>query len=482
MRTTLWTLCFITLIIMGSGPDAAWGAPADPASALPEPLLSQNQPDSATAPKAEEAASASENAAADRAGTDEAEKDETGKAETGKDEAASPAKDEPEKTEPAENAGDQRNTGADADKENKDAEGEGGSEGEKTETEPEAQSLEQLNQSLQQGKTKTIEIDTGSKKPKFSLLRSMNPEDYHRTEGIWISDSGNGRIIYMKNLEGEDFYQLGLSGAGPGRFLDPEQIWVDIKGAIYVADRGNNRIIKMDDIRGLGWQEMNNSFSGPIGVAFHGKRLYVSDTDNDRILVYENFGDTVPMAEFKDPKIAKPGYMWLDMEGDLYVCCGGTSPQGCIVRIPHDLTVPPSQWVTYKGKGLRGISFSPTHFIQNDNGCYFIDTANERLVRTDNFKGRNSWEIGDYGRGRYQFLEPKGMSQDQQGKIYIADTGNDRIVCIDPQPGGEWKAYDSDEPSYGLRSPKCVFVWSPRPEPEEEEDKDKEKDEENKDK
>ena len=182
------------------------------------------------------------------------------------------------------------------------------------------------------------------------------------------------------------------------------------------------------------------------------------------------------MAEFKDPKIAAPGYMWLDMDGNLYVCCGGTSPQGSVVRIPHDLTIPPSQWKTYKGKGLSGIGFSPTQFIQNDNGCYFIDTANMRLVRTDNFKGRNSWEIGEYGRGRYQFLEPKGLSQDQQGKLYIADTGNDRVVCIDPQPGGEWKAYDTDEPSFGLRSPKCVFVWSPRPEPEEEEDKDKDKD------
>ncbi|MBQ7528295.1 NHL repeat-containing protein, partial [bacterium] len=340
--------------------------------------------------------------------------------------------------------------------------------------------VENINQELQNKKARTIELDLNENKPKFSLLRSQNPEDYKRTEGIWISDSGNGRIIYMKNIEGEDFYPLGLNGTGLGRFLNPEQIWVDIKGTIYIADRGNNRIVRIDDIRGVGWQEMNNGFNAPCGVAFHGKRLIVSDTDNDRILVYENFGDTIPMAEFKDSKISKPGYLWLDLEGNIYVCCDGDSPQGRVVRIPYDLTIPPSQWATYKGKGLSGVTFSPTQFIQIEDDYYFVESSNNRLVKIDNFRGRNSLEIGSYGKGNNQFLEPKGLSQDKDGHLYIADMGNDRLVYFDPQPNGKWKAYDTAEPNFGLRSPKSVFVWSPRPEPSEEDEENK--DEENKDK
>ncbi|MGM9999164.1 MAG: hypothetical protein ACI38Q_07215 [Candidatus Bruticola sp.] len=336
-----------------------------------------------------------------------------------------------------------------------------------------AKSLQDLNAELQKGKVKTIDLDM-KKKPRFTMLQSSNPEDYKRLSGIWISDTGNGRIVYMKNLQGEDFYPLGLSGSGLGRFLNPEQIWVDVTGKVYIADRGNNRIIRIDDIRGLGWTEMDNGFSGPRGVAFHGKRLYISDTDNDRILVYEKFGDTEPMAELKDSKINKPGYLWLDMEGNLYVCCGENTMKGHIVRIPFDLTALPSTWKVYRGQGLSGATFTPTQFVKTDDGVFFIDIANQRLVKADNFKGKNHLEIGSYGRGAFQFLEPKGLSSSEDGsKIYIADTGNDRIVCLDPKQADSWETYDSQEPTFGLRSPKCVYVWSPRPLPEEDsEDKD----------
>ena len=161
-----------------------------------------------------------------------------------------------------------------------------------------SKALDGLNQELNQGKNESIELDS-EKRTGFSLLRSQDLADYQRTRGIWVSDSGNGRIIYMKNLRGEDFYPLGISGSG--------EIWVDLEGKIYVADRGNNRVVRIDNITGMGWVEMSNDFLEPRGVAFHGKRLFVSDTGNDRILVYEKFGDLTPMAELKDEKIKLAG-------------------------------------------------------------------------------------------------------------------------------------------------------------------------------
>ena len=320
-------------------------------------------------------------------------------------------------------------------------------------------------------------IELESQKPHFSVLNSSNPQDYKRTEGIWISDTGNGRIVYMKNIQGQDFYTMGFSGTGIGRFLNPEQIWVDIEGKIYVADRGNNRIVRMDDMRGFGWTEWGG-FSSPRGIAVHGKRIYISDTGNNRILVYDKFNSETPMAVLDDPKIKGPGYLWLDMEGDLYVCCGEFPANGKIVKIPFNLTTPPNEWEVYGGRGLKGQGFAPMQIAVTEDGMYCIDPASQRLIRMDNMKGRDIWELGEFGSEQFQFIDPQGMSQDEQGSIFIADTGNDRIVKIDNIRGKGWTTYHTYEPNFSLRSPKSVYVWSPRPplpDPEEEEDKDKDK-------
>ncbi len=320
-------------------------------------------------------------------------------------------------------------------------------------------------------------IELESEKPHFSVLNSPDPKDYKRTEGIWISDSGNGRIVYMKNIEGQDFYTIGISGQGIGRFLHPEQIWVDIEGKIYVADRGNNRIIRMDDIRGFGWTEWNG-FSSPRGIAAHGQRIYISDTGNNRILVYDSFKSETPMAVLDDPKIKGPGYLWLNMEGDLYVCCGIFPEKGKIVKIPFNLTTPPNEWEVYSGRGLKGQGFTPSQIAVADEGIYCVDPASQRLIRMDDMKGHDLWELGEYGDEQFEFIDPMGISQDENGSIFIADTGNDRIVKIDNIRGKGWKTYHTYEPNFSLRSPRSVYVWSPRPplpEPEEEEDKDKDK-------
>ena len=192
----------------------------------------------------------------------------------------------------------------------------------------------------------TQEVISTEMKPKlerFTLLKSDNIEDYKRKQGIWISDSGNGRIIYMKDFNGNDFYSMGNAGHEIGQFLNPEQVWVDFEGKIYIADRDNDRIIRVEYVRGRNWTE-KKGFKNPRGVAYHGKRLYVSDTGNNRILVYDKFESEVPMATLQDKKIDKPGYLWLDLEGNLYVACGSYPPGGSIVRIPFDLTVLPSKW------------------------------------------------------------------------------------------------------------------------------------------
>jgi len=289
-----------------------------------------------------------------------------------------------------------------------------------------------------------------------------SPEvDYRPTEGLWISDTDNGRIVYMKNLDGQGYYSLGLAGRGLGRFLKPEQIWVDVEGRIYVADRGNNRVVRMDDLRGAAWTETRD-LNAPTGVAAHGERIFISDTGSDRILVYREFG-AQPVTVLSDPKIRRPGHLWLDLEGNLYVAAGEDPPGGRVVCIPSNLDTPSSQWKVYDGGGLSGHSFAPGPIVVASDGMYLVDSSSERLVRVDDFSGRDARELGRYGDGNHQFRNPRGLSQDQEGHLYVADTGNDRIVRVDDIRGNGWTTYETYEPTRSLRGPRSIYVWSPRP-------------------
>ena len=51
------------------------------------------------------------------------------------------------------------------------------------------------------------------------------------------------------------------------------------------------------------------------------------------------------------------------------------------------------------------------------------DTQNHRVqVFADD--GQYLWEIGKAGRGPAEFDSPRGIATDDQGYIYVADTGN----------------------------------------------------------
>ena len=45
--------------------------------------------------------------------------------------------------------------------------------------------------------------------------------------------------------------------------------------------------------------------------------------------------------------------------------------------------------------------------------------------------GQYLWEIGKAGRGPAEFDSPRGIATDDQGYIYVADTGNGRVQIFD---------------------------------------------------
>jgi len=151
---------------------------------------------------------------------------------------------------------------------------------------------------------------------------------------VYVADTGNKRIVYF-NQEGIQIDTWGGDGSGPGQFIEPVGVAVNENGEVIVADTGNRRLqFFLDDgtfeheWKVFGWEEFytepyialdgpavyvtdshehrfarytddkltgvwgktgsgDGEFNRPIGIAIGGGRLYISDTFNNRIQVFD---------------------------------------------------------------------------------------------------------------------------------------------------------------------------------------------------
>ncbi len=72
---------------------------------------------------------------------------------------------------------------------------------------------------------------------------------------------------------------------------------------------------------------------------------------------------------------------------------------------------------------------------------YIADTGNNRIVQTADILGSNWTSIGKLGTGTKQFTSPWGVALDAAGKVYVSDSGNCRIVRMDNMSGLNWTSY-----------------------------------------
>ena len=183
-------------------------------------------------------------------------------------------------------------------------------------------------------------------------------------------------------------------------------------------------------------------FSEPRGLAADPRgNLYVADTKNNRIQVFDNEGKFVRSfgsAGSGDGQLKEPGGVALDSDGSLIVA---DTWNHRIARFGADGT-----WLGAFVDDLRGF-FGPRAVVIARDSVYVADTGNKRIVRFDKkWKRVSDW--GTPGSGPGQFVEPVGLAADAAGNVYVADTGNHRIQVFDGEgrfrrefPAFGWKDF-----------------------------------------
>ena len=154
-----------------------------------------------------------------------------------------------------------------------------------------------------------------------------------------MADSNNNRI--QKIQPDGNVTVIGHRGSAVGEFYRPSGVALDSKDNLYVADTYNNRIQKIHldgNITVIGSFNLSQKikihtyfgpeeFIRPSGVALDSKdNLYVADTGNNRIQVFNNSENFVKIIRQNSLiKFSEPSGVALDSKDNLYVADTGNN-------------------------------------------------------------------------------------------------------------------------------------------------------------
>lgn len=221
----------------------------------------------------------------------------------------------------------------------------------------------------------------------------------------------------------------------------------------------------------LGPEPLRYNLVKPINATLHGSRLFVCDTVVNTVYVYDLVtGDHRPLAGDRAAgKIRQPNNLRVGPNGNIYVADkirqavlvyspderfltafgrpGEASPVDIEIIgdelfvcdiVEHEIEV----WSLEDGRFLRsfgglgntpGKFFMPTYLARDNEGyLYVTDTGNHRVQKLT-AEGVPMMSVGSHGNRLGQFAWPKGVAVDPNGHVFVADSRFANVQIFDQQ-------------------------------------------------
>lgn len=239
---------------------------------------------------------------------------------------------------------------------------------------------------------------------------------------IYISDTENFRVQVF-DYDGNPLFKFGKSGTGKGEFKFPYGIAADTSGKIYIADLTNGNISVFDkEGTFINYFGSAKDIKSPAGLNIKGNYLYISDIALNKILVYTLDGNKVMEFGTKgqtNGSMRSPNAVFM-VDSKIYVSDTGNDR----VQVFNQL----GNFAYQIDGGNSRVSFlNPRGIAQDGRGTIYVVNNFTSEVFAFDAQGNKIFTFGSTGNNDEQFFLPNGIFIDSQGRIYIADSGNQRI-------------------------------------------------------
>ncbi|MBI5878386.1 MAG: NHL repeat-containing protein [Chloroflexi bacterium] len=224
---------------------------------------------------------------------------------------------------------------------------------------------------------------------------------------------------------------IGGPGIGDGQFSKPSGIAVTAD-AVYVADSDAARIQKFTLGGQFVWKAGTlgaepGQLNAPGGIVVYNNLLYVADARNRRVSLFRAdsgaFVRTIGVGGSDFDQLQSPSAVALDAEGKLFVADRSNFRVQVYDREEKPLRMSGSgggKEGQFGELGSNGVAISAA------NTLYATDTANDRIM-TFEFSGKYLSIFGGAGNTPGKLRRPLGLTIDKQGRLVVADTGNQRL-------------------------------------------------------
>jgi DNA-binding beta-propeller fold protein YncE len=242
---------------------------------------------------------------------------------------------------------------------------------------------------------------------------------------VFVTDTAGRRVFVFDPLA----KSVGFIGeTGPGKISKPVGVAVDDRGTAFVADATLKRVFGYGPDGRLAIAiGREGELQNPSGLALDRERqqLYVADAKKHQVLCYSSadgsFIRAIGKRGVERGEFNFPTNLAVDKQGRLYVA----DTLNFRIQV-FDNTGAFVKSIGSQGDGPGHLNRAKGVGVDSDGNIYIADSSFNNFQIFDG-DGKILLFVGATGTGAGEFLLPAGLFVDDEDRIYVADQGNARV-------------------------------------------------------